>query len=117
MASKTGKTKTGKPKAKALGDIPADLFDLVPGEIDFSKQEDKILEYWNKINAFETSLKQSEGKQLYSFYDGPPFATGLMNNQPNQTKPNQTKPNQTKPPRSLLHFLFCLLCFCLLCLI
>ena len=27
--------------------------------------------------TFETSLKQSEGKKPYSFYDGPPFATGL----------------------------------------
>jgi isoleucyl-tRNA synthetase len=29
------------------------------------------------IKAFETSLKKSEGKKPYSFYDGPPFATGL----------------------------------------
>jgi isoleucyl-tRNA synthetase len=35
------------------------------------------LSYWDQIKAFETSLKLSEGKPEYSFYDGPPFATGL----------------------------------------
>ena len=29
-----------------------------------------------EIDAFQTSLKQSKGKPLYTFYDGPPFATG-----------------------------------------
>lgn len=44
---------------------------------DFPKQEEKILEFWKKIKAFETSLQKSEGKKPYTFYDGPPFATGL----------------------------------------
>eukprot|EP01132_Coremiostelium_polycephalum_P004567 gene4567-5691_t len=43
----------------------------------FSKEEEKTLKYWQEINAFETSLKMSEGKPEFSFYDGPPFATGL----------------------------------------
>lgn len=43
----------------------------------FPKEEEEILKLWNKIDAFKTSLKQSEGKPRYSFYDGPPFATGL----------------------------------------
>ena len=32
---------------------------------------------WRSIDAYHTSLKQSEGKPDYTFYDGPPFATGL----------------------------------------
>lgn len=36
-----------------------------------------MLKYWEKIEAFKTSLKKSEGKPEYTFYDGPPFATGL----------------------------------------
>ena len=28
------------------------------------------------LDAFATSLKQSKGRPKYSFYDGPPFATG-----------------------------------------
>jgi len=43
----------------------------------FPKEEEKILELWKKIDAFKTSLKLSEGKPRYMFYDGPPFATGL----------------------------------------
>jgi isoleucyl-tRNA synthetase len=39
--------------------------------------EESVLAYWAKIDAFRTSLKRSEGKPEYSFYDGPPFATGL----------------------------------------
>eukprot|EP01132_Coremiostelium_polycephalum_P007743 gene7743-9523_t len=49
----------------------------VPLKIDFAKEEEKVLEYWREIDAFHTSLKMSEGKPEYSFFDGPPFATGL----------------------------------------
>lgn len=35
-----------------------------------------MLEYWREIDAFKTSQKLSEGKPEYSFFDGPPFATG-----------------------------------------
>ncbi|XP_038067319.1 isoleucine--tRNA ligase, cytoplasmic-like isoform X1 [Patiria miniata] len=50
---------------------------LVADPIDFPKEEEKILELWKKLDAFQTSLKQSKGKPRYAFYDGPPFATGL----------------------------------------
>lgn len=43
----------------------------------FAKEEEKVLEYWKEIDAFQTSLKLSEGRPEFSFYDGPPFATGL----------------------------------------
>uniref|UniRef100_H2Z863 Isoleucine--tRNA ligase, cytoplasmic n=1 Tax=Ciona savignyi TaxID=51511 RepID=H2Z863_CIOSA len=49
----------------------------VPEKFDFPKEEEKILELWNELDAFQTSLKQSKGKPRYAFYDGPPFATGL----------------------------------------
>jgi isoleucyl-tRNA synthetase len=49
----------------------------VPETISFPRTEEKILEHWTKIDAFQTSLKRSEGKPEFSFYDGPPFATGL----------------------------------------
>ncbi|RPB13621.1 hypothetical protein P167DRAFT_486046 [Morchella conica CCBAS932] len=45
--------------------------------MDFPKEEEKILEFWREIDAFRTSVKLSEGKTPYSFYDGPPFCTGL----------------------------------------
>ncbi|GAB4836593.1 hypothetical protein Ancab_001506 [Ancistrocladus abbreviatus] len=43
----------------------------------FPKQEEQILEFWDKIKAFETQLKLTEHLPEYIFYDGPPFATGL----------------------------------------
>nr|XP_023019169.1 isoleucine--tRNA ligase, cytoplasmic [Leptinotarsa decemlineata] len=49
----------------------------VSENISFPDEEEKILAYWKKIKAFETCLKQSKGKPRFSFYDGPPFATGL----------------------------------------
>jgi len=49
----------------------------VPESIDFPAEEEKTVAYWNKIDAFQSSLKQSKNKPRYTFYDGPPFATGL----------------------------------------
>ncbi|EFX61030.1 hypothetical protein DAPPUDRAFT_70221 [Daphnia pulex] len=53
------------------------MVEPVPESIDFAQEEGKILECWKKIDAFKTSLKLSKGKPRYTFYDGPPFATGL----------------------------------------
>ena len=44
---------------------------------DFSKNEQEILNFWQKNNIFEKSIKQRDEHQSYVFYDGPPFATGL----------------------------------------
>jgi isoleucyl-tRNA synthetase len=52
-----------------------ELYD-VQSSLSLPKEEEKILELWERIDAFQTSLKKSEGKKEYSFYDGPPFATG-----------------------------------------
>ncbi|KAG0615444.1 hypothetical protein M758_5G041400 [Ceratodon purpureus] len=46
-------------------------------EYSFPRQEEKVLDLWERLNAFETQLKKTEGKPEYIFYDGPPFATGL----------------------------------------
>ena len=49
-------------------------------EIDSNKKsaqiEEEILEFWDKENIFQKSVDQRFGKPLFSFYDGPPFATG-----------------------------------------
>uniref|UniRef100_A0A1L8DRS7 Isoleucine--tRNA ligase, cytoplasmic n=1 Tax=Nyssomyia neivai TaxID=330878 RepID=A0A1L8DRS7_9DIPT len=49
----------------------------VPENINFPEEEEKILEYWKKERCFEKCLQQSKKKPKYTFYDGPPFATGL----------------------------------------
>ncbi|CAH2230181.1 jg12526 [Pararge aegeria aegeria] len=51
--------------------------DRIPENINFPKEEEQVLAFWEKIDAFQTCLKQSKNKPRYSFYDGPPFATGL----------------------------------------
>ncbi|XP_046393549.1 isoleucine--tRNA ligase, cytoplasmic isoform X2 [Ischnura elegans] len=49
----------------------------VPESINFPEEEEKILTFWKEIDVFHSCLKQSKGRPRYSFYDGPPFATGL----------------------------------------
>lgn len=44
--------------------------------MDFPKAEEDVLKLWDDLDAFQTSLKLSEGKPVFNFYDGPPFATG-----------------------------------------
>ncbi|CAM9582566.1 unnamed protein product [Chrysoparadoxa australica] len=51
--------------------------DDIPASISFPEEELKVKDYWGSTKAFETSLKLSEGKPEFTFYDGPPFATGL----------------------------------------
>ncbi|KAK3229154.1 hypothetical protein Dsin_001035 [Dipteronia sinensis] len=46
-------------------------------DFSFPHQEEKILEHWNSIKAFETQLARTKDCPEYIFYDGPPFATGL----------------------------------------
>ncbi|KAL4934174.1 isoleucine--tRNA ligase ILS1 [Aspergillus undulatus] len=45
--------------------------------IDFPKEEDLVLQRWREINAFQRQVELSKGRKPYTFYDGPPFATGL----------------------------------------
>eukprot|EP00796_Vickermania_ingenoplastis_P006739 gene6739-4833_t len=48
-----------------------------PDEMNFCKMEEEVLKMWTEKDAFKTSVKLSEGRKPFSFYDGPPFATGL----------------------------------------
>ena len=42
-----------------------------------AKQEEKVLQFWQKNKIFEKSLEQEAPNGEFTFYDGPPFATGL----------------------------------------
>lgn len=52
-------------------------FSHVEDKVIFPQKEEQILQYWEKIDAFKTQLKKTENCPKYTFYDGPPFATGL----------------------------------------
>ncbi|CEG41858.1 isoleucine-trna ligase [Plasmopara halstedii] len=49
----------------------------LPERISFPDEELKILNLWESINAFHKSLELSKDRKPFTFYDGPPFATGL----------------------------------------
>lgn len=79
LAHSPSRTMTGQhvqaPPGMSLADIenPA----LSQQRFDFPVEEQRVLEFWREIDAFHTSLRLSEGRPPFSFYDGPPFATGL----------------------------------------
>jgi len=41
------------------------------------EREERILRFWQEGKIFERSVEERKGCPLFSFYDGPPFATGL----------------------------------------
>lgn len=44
---------------------------------DLAKLEEEILQFWDKDHTFEKSVEQRPADNAFSFYDGPPFATGM----------------------------------------
>jgi isoleucyl-tRNA synthetase len=53
------------------------MFKPVNPKVNFPEVEEKVLDFWRKEKVFEKSVENRKGKQKYTFYDGPPFATGL----------------------------------------
>ena len=47
-----------------------------PDKLSFPESETETLARWEADETFKKSLELSEGRKLFSFYDGPPFATG-----------------------------------------
>lgn len=45
--------------------------------INFPESEKNILKLWDINDPFTIGLERSKNEQLFTFYDGPPFATGL----------------------------------------
>jgi len=52
------------------------MFDEIVHE-SFDEREKKVLKFWQAQNLFEKSVQQRQNDPLFTFYDGPPFATGL----------------------------------------
>jgi isoleucyl-tRNA synthetase len=51
-------------------------FHPVKPDVQLPAQEEAILELWDRLDVFRRTLSDTSRK-TYSFYDGPPFATGL----------------------------------------
>jgi isoleucyl-tRNA synthetase len=52
------------------------MFKPVDPKQSFPEMEENILKFWEESKIFEKSLELRKDAELYSFYDGPPFATG-----------------------------------------
>ena len=53
------------------------MFKPVSNKVQFPQMEEGVLKYWAEGDVFKKSLDRNKGKERYTFYDGPPFATGL----------------------------------------
>ncbi|MFA7682185.1 MAG: class I tRNA ligase family protein, partial [Candidatus Peribacteraceae bacterium] len=53
------------------------MFDPVDSRQSLPDVEEGILQYWKEEDTFKRSVHQRSPEQIFSFYDGPPFATGL----------------------------------------
>ncbi|KAK6013836.1 Anticodon-binding domain protein [Ostertagia ostertagi] len=51
--------------------------ETVPDTINFPKEEENTLKSWSENGVFEKSLALAKDRPRYTFFDGPPFATGL----------------------------------------
>lgn len=54
----------------------SNVYAPVKPDINLPKQEEQILNFWDQEKIFQQTL-EGKNKKTYSFYDGPPFATGL----------------------------------------
>ncbi|MDD3831176.1 MAG: isoleucine--tRNA ligase [Clostridia bacterium] len=52
------------------------MYKKVDTSLDFAKRELDILDYWQKNDIINQSLHLNEGKESFTFYDGPPTANG-----------------------------------------
>jgi len=53
------------------------MFKEVDPKIVPAEREKKTIKFWKKIKAFEKSIENRREAQTYSFFDGPPFITGV----------------------------------------
>jgi isoleucyl-tRNA synthetase len=49
----------------------------VPDKKQIPEMEDEVLSFWKSHNIFEESVEKNSEDNLYVFYDGPPFISGL----------------------------------------
>jgi isoleucyl-tRNA synthetase len=54
----------------------ANAFPRVDSSVDLPELDGRVLAFWDDIDAFKTSIEMRDPANEYTFYDGPPFATG-----------------------------------------
>ena len=58
---------------KSTLNLPKTTF---PMKANLSKNEPKILKFWEEINAYHIMVSSNEGKERFVLHDGPPYANG-----------------------------------------
>ena len=46
-------------------------------KFELAKIEEEVLDFWKRNRIFEKSLKKTQGRKKFVFYEGPPYANGL----------------------------------------
>lgn len=49
----------------------------VMDELNLPAMEERVMQMWKEKDCFQKGIELSKGRKRFSFYDGPPFATGL----------------------------------------
>lgn len=52
------------------------MYNKVDSGMNFCAREKEVLEFWKQNRIFEQSVEKNEGKEEFTFYDGPPTANG-----------------------------------------
>ena len=52
------------------------MYKKVDTTLNFPEREKEVIEFWKKNDVFKKSVKNHEGAEEFSFYDGPPTANG-----------------------------------------
>ena len=55
---------------------PTPHFSRVAPGVDLPELDSRVLALWDRIDAFRSSIEMRTPESEYTFYDGPPFATG-----------------------------------------
>src|SRR5665811_2167204 len=55
---------------------PSSPFSHVAPGVDLPELDARVLALWDRTDAFHTSIEMRPPESEYTFYDGPPFATG-----------------------------------------
>jgi len=53
------------------------MFKKVNSRQNFPEMEKDVLKFWQESKIFEKSVERKSDEKTYSFFDGPPFATGM----------------------------------------
>lgn len=52
------------------------MYKKVSADMNFVEREKEVEKFWADNDIFQKSMKEREGKPMYTFYDGPPTANG-----------------------------------------